>query len=184
MNSDPAGQRVVAIFEDDNPRSLAGNPAVSTSIERPAGESGIAAPMTHLAQKTHADQAQRVDFRVRAAGNHDVGAVSGDDSRGLAERDVACSLGLGDRVARSLAVVQDRDVAREHVGEIFQEPGRLDFFDPFAAVDGEVELIGRSERDVDPLGQFVEFGGDQALRRGRGRCGWDRPGRFRPNRRL
>ena len=87
-----------------------------------------------------------MDLRVGAPGDHHVGPAAGDDPRRLGDRQVRRRVGLGDRVARPLAVDQDRDVAGQHVGQVLQEPDRLDHPDRFAAPDLEVERLARCRR--------------------------------------
>ena len=101
----------------------------------------VALPARHVVEQAHPDQAQRMDLGVGPAGDHHVGPAAGDDPRRLGDRQVGRGVGLGDRVARPLAVDQDRDVAGEHVGQILQQPDRLDHPDRFAAPDLVVERL-------------------------------------------
>ena len=158
----PAGQGVLALLEDQDARPLAGDPAVAGDVERPAGPRGLAPPVRHLVEQAHPDQAQRVDLGVGPAGDHHVGPAPGDDPGGLADRHVRGRLGLGDRVARPLAVEQDRDVAGQHVRQVLQEPDRRDLADPLAAVGVVVERAVGLEAGVDRRGQLVQLGRDQA----------------------
>ena len=135
----PRAQGVLALLQDHDPRPLARHPAVATAVERPARLRRLALPPRHVLEQAHPDQAQRVDLRVGAARDHHVGPSPADDPRRLGDGQVGRGVGLGDRVARPLAVDQDRDVAGEHVGQVLQEPDRLDHPDRLAAPDLEVE---------------------------------------------
>ena len=78
---------------------------------------GRQSPGKLLAKKRH-----RVQLRLRPAGQAAVGGPALDDPDRLADGEPAARLAAGDRVARPLAVMNDRHMARQHVGQILQQP--------------------------------------------------------------
>ena len=88
---------------------------------RRAGTPGrVALPPRHVRRAGPCGPGSGGGSWSRRPGDHHVGPAPADDPRRLGDGQVGRCVGLGDRVARPLAVDQDRDVAGEHVGQVLQ----------------------------------------------------------------
>ena len=88
--------------------------------------SGASLRLRQRLEQALADQAQRVDLALGAADQEEVGRVAAEDAVRLAQGQQAGHVALGDAVVRPLGVVQDRDVAGQHVRQVLEHPQRLD----------------------------------------------------------
>ncbi len=92
-----------------------------------------------MAKQTLPHHAQRIDFAVGAADQEEVGLVAPQNARRLSKSQQAGDFAFRDRVVRSLGVVQDRDVAGMHVGQIFEHPERRNGGQPLLAPQLEID---------------------------------------------
>src|SRR5208337_2000624 len=117
MNHGPPPQGMLALFQNQDPGTLPGYRPVAPQVKRPASPRGLSPPVRHDMVQVQTDKAQGMDLRVGPTGDHHVGLAASDDPGGLGDRQVGRGITLGDRVARPLAVHEDRDVAGQHVGK-------------------------------------------------------------------
>ena len=81
MDSSPAPQGVLSLLEDQDARPFARDPAVATAVKGATRLARVALPSRHIVEHRHPQQAQRMDLRVGASGDHHVGTASSDDAR-------------------------------------------------------------------------------------------------------
>ena len=79
----------------------------------------------------------------------------------LTNRKVTTGVGTGDRIARAFEPVNDCNVAREHVGQVLQQPKRRKLTHAVPSPALEIELISFAG-DVHGRREFVEIGADEA----------------------
>ena len=99
------------------------------------------------------------DLGVGPADEDGVGAIVLDHAERFAEREQAADFALRDRVVRPLGVVEDRDVAGRHVGDVGQHPGRRHVrhadFPPAAQIDAGPIVAGAQERCLPHLREIA-----------------------------
>ena len=87
---------------------------------RSAGTSGVGAVIVSSPfEQALACEYDGVDFCFAATGEGDVTAAAGDDAGGFGDCQKGGGFGAGDGVAGAPDVVDDTDMAGEHVGEVF-----------------------------------------------------------------
>ena len=80
------------------------------------GEKGIAS----------SHQRHRMETASAPAGEHHVGPATADDARRLADRQQSGDIAEDDGVVGAAGIVGDGDVRRGHVGEMLEEPERME----------------------------------------------------------
>ncbi len=154
---------MIEILDNQHASTFTEHQAVPTAIERSACLLGSIVALRQLLEQALPHQAERVDLAFGTADQEEVGVVAAEDAEGLAQREQAGDVALGDGVVRSLGVVQDRDVAGQHVRQIFQHPQRLNDRNARGTPLLQVDLAGLAvDTGTGGVGQFGQFGGDQA----------------------
>ena len=123
----PAG--VFQVFEHENARAFSQDHAVAQAIKRPRRLLRGVVAMRQLLKKRLPNHAERVDATLAATDQEKVGLVANQDAVCPTKRQQARDAALRDRAARSLSVVQNRNVAGEHVWQVFQHPQGCNVFD-------------------------------------------------------
>ncbi len=157
----PAPLRVLERLDNHQPAALGRRRAVAIGREGPAGMRGVVVAAAESPGEALAHQGHGVHLALGPAADAHVRHAAGDRPAGLADGQMAGRLGAGDGVAGPLGVVDDRDVAGEHVGQELQQPQRGEVVHALGAPLADVEDAidgGAGQR----LGQLGQIGADQA----------------------
>ena len=84
-----------------------------------------------------------------------------DHAHRLADRKQTARFSAGDGVGRTLTIMNDGHVTRQHVGQILEHPQRRQILDALAAPATDVKLSVRAARGSQCAGEFVLFSGNQ-----------------------
>ena len=87
---------------------------------RPAPTVRVAAVQAHSTFGDPAANRKTLARQITAAAQGDIRIVPCDHFDGLGNCDMARHLAAGNRITRPLNVVNNSDVARQHIGQIFQ----------------------------------------------------------------
>ena len=122
-----------------------------------------------------------IDLGFAAADEGHVGVAALDGAGSFSQRQAGGGLPAGNGVGRPLRVVKNRDVAGQHVRQIFEQPERRDVFHPGSfgrvvrfAPAGKVERVAGSPTLTHGGGQFIQVRADQPSRRCCTPCAWGR----------
>jgi hypothetical protein len=158
----PALLGVFQFFQHQHPAALAEHGTVAAAVERPARLRRLVVAVRQPLEQAHPHQAERVDLALGAADQEEVGLVAAQDAVRLAQGQEAGHVVLGDGVVRPLGVVQDRDVAGEHVRQVLEHPQRWDGrqaeLAPLLQIDAAGLAVGAGQRR---LGDVVQLAGDE-----------------------
>ena len=153
-----AAAGVLQLLDDQHAAALADDDAVALLVERPAGFFRSVVALRQMAEQALPDHAQRIELAVGAADEEEIGLVAANDAIRLAQGQQPGDVALGDRVVRPLSVVQDRDMAGEHVGQVLEHPQRRNarqaLFAPGLQIDRRRLAIGAGLRCHADLRQF------------------------------
>ena len=122
----PAAPGVFELLEDEHRCPLAQHHPAPVAVEGSAPRRRIVGAEGHLLALQGMDRLHGVDARAGRPGKHHVGGVALDRHRRLPDGDMPTGLAEGQRVARATEIVVDRDVAGGHVGEILEQPERIE----------------------------------------------------------
>ena len=159
----PAAPGVLEILDDEDGRPLADDEAVPGPVEWSAGLLGSVVAVGERLKQALSHHAEDVHLALGAADEEEVGTLAAEDAVGFAQGQEAGDVALGDAVVGSAGVVEDRDVAGEEVGQVFQHPQRLDRLQALAAPalqvgDTRLTILAGPRR----VGQVRQFRGDEA----------------------
>src|SRR5262249_31492991 len=129
-------------LEDEDARALTADEAVAALVEGAAGGLGIVVAAREGHHGLEAADADARDGRLRAAGDHDLGAPAADPLDRFADRVRAARAGARRAVARAAQAVVHRDLARGEVRDDARDGVGADL--PRAL--GEERLLGALER--------------------------------------
>jgi len=131
---------VLQFFEHQDAGAFAQDEAVALAVEgtRYLGSGPIG--LAQSAQRGVGENQQRIDSAVGAAGEHEVGVVARDQAESFADRLRAGGTGGGDRAVRALSVEGKRDVCRDHVRQILQDPQGKQGAGTLLAESGGIEM--------------------------------------------
>ena len=144
----PRALRVLELLEHQHAGALAQHEAVAGGVPRPAGGRRIVVAGRQRVRRAEAADADRVDRRVRSAGDHHVGVAVFDQPRRLAEAVVGRRARRHRREVRTLVAVVDRDQARDHVDDRAGHEERADLARPAFAVAARGLLDHRQSADA------------------------------------
>jgi len=163
VDAGAAGPGVFEILQDQQAAAFADGDAVPIGVKRPARPRRFVVVFAADAiQQLLPHQAHGVDLALGAPADADVGVAPGDRAKSLTDSQMARHLAAGDGVRGRLGVVDDRDVAGEHVGQELQQPQRSEvghpLASPFAHAEPPLLVRGGCQRP----GQFGQVGTDQS----------------------
>ena len=147
----------------EDARPFAQHQTVAVAVERPARFRRLVVAVRQMLEKALPDHAQRIEFALGAADQEEVGLIAAEDAIRFAQRQQTGDVAFGDAVVGSAGIVQDRDVAGEHVGQVLEHPQRLNGGQALLAPLFEIDAAGLTVgADARRLGQVDQLGGDQA----------------------
>ena len=95
----------------------------------------------------------------RSPGEHHVGPAAADDTCRLADREQPGDVAEDNGVVRATGIVGDGDVRGGHVGEMLEEPERMEIVVDRLRPNGEIKRSPRQRPSVGPL-QILQIGVD------------------------
>src|SRR5579875_1686345 len=114
-------------------------------------------------KKALSDHAERVKLALGAADQEKVRLIAEEDAISLTQSQQAGNVACRNGVIWSAGIVQDRDMASEHVRQVFEHPQRLNernaLLAPFFQIDMARLAIGADTSGIDEVAQF---GGNQS----------------------
>ena len=139
-----ARDRPVALLEDEHRRALAHHEAVAADVERARGARRIVVARRHGADDRERAEAQRLQRRLGAAREHDVGAAVPDGAQAVAHRDRARGAAHAVGRVRPVHAELDRDVAARRAAEDRERERRVHAAQPLVK-EGAQLLLGESD---------------------------------------
>ncbi len=121
-----AGQRVLALLEQADPRALTHHEAVAVGVERAARVRRIVVARGQRLHRAESTDGERRDHGLRSPGDHQVSVAFADQAHRLADRVGSGGARRGQRQVRSLGPHEDRHVARGHVQDHTGDEERRD----------------------------------------------------------
>jgi hypothetical protein len=129
-------------FQHEDGRTLADDESIAIRVEGTAGTLWVGVAARQRAEHAEAEHTDRVDHRVRAAGEDDIGVAALDRAESLADRLGAGGAGGGDRVVRASRILLNRDMRGGEVGQSAEDRDRVRALAKQARKRREIELIG------------------------------------------
>ena len=124
MNPRASAQRMPQRFQDDDAGAFAHHEAVAGRVKRAAGLLRLAAPLRQRRSVPEAGQGQRMNRRLRPAGDHNIRLAALNQPERFPDRRIADRTGRHRRQRGPKRAVADADLRRRHIRNHHRDKAR------------------------------------------------------------